>query len=633
MPSALLSKLFASDRARRNLRRIVFVYLGLVLCPIYYWPQEPIIDGTWHFAMNYGAAHHLLLGRDILWTSGPLTYLAVPQDIGSNLTQAVLFQTGLWIVLLVVLWQLVFRSGFRLRNLALFSVFIALSGAIYPVPLGLADILLVIALVLLVQFQLYEKRIPFVVALVLLGLIPFIKFVGAVIVAGVLAGLIVDRLLQRDRGAAWQVVLAVLIPGSVALAGWWLTQGTFSNLKAYVKSSLELSQGYSSAMSQNGPTTDLLAAFEAALFLVIAVAILWQHNRRMARFLTFLLALPLLMSFKHGFVRQDGHIAHFFCFVAIALGLVALLTPLIAQRVIVKFAIVTLLYAAIWQGTVARTNPRLALWGTGIGAPIRVANALWLPHLRRTLAAQTQKNFPPSLRLEPEIKAVIGDQPVASLSNSYNEAFIEGLNLVLYPVPQRYSAYTTHLDQLNADWIQSQGPRFLIFDGLAIDGRHPWLDTTAMWLEVYRWYQTRMLGQHTLLLERRSAPRFTRLESLGQSEMHFGQPLPMPAHDLLFWSMKCSLNSKGRLQALLFRIADVNVTLGQPLPETTFRVVPAVFVAPSLGDELPTDLKDFAEVFSPHAVPKDRVDSMTFAGPGISSYNPTCDVQWLRAVP
>jgi len=95
-------------------------------------------------------------------------------------------------------------------------------------------------------------------------------------------------------------------------------------------------------------------------------------------------------------------------------------------------------------------------------------------------------------------------EPVASLSIGYNNAVVDDLNLVLYPVLQRYSAYTAYLDSLNADWIRDKGPRFLIFAGISIDGRHPWTETPAMWVELYRWCNTRLLGKHNLLLERRA---------------------------------------------------------------------------------------------------------------------------------
>ncbi|HEY6971463.1 MAG TPA: hypothetical protein VJA94_19800 [Candidatus Angelobacter sp.] len=635
MSGTWLQQLVSNNSAKRRLRVLLFIYLALVLCPIHYWPIAPDGDNTWFFAMNYAASHHLVMGQDIVWTSGPLTWLAVPQDVGGNLPRALLFQAALWILLLAILWDVLFRSNFSLRNLALFAIFIVFSSARYPLALGLADILIAGALVLLLQFELRAGTTRYITALAMLGVVPAIKFVGAIVVAGIIAGLVVDRWVRRQRGAVWQALSAIAIPACVSALTWWFAVGSFRTLPAYIKGSLELSRGYSLAMSVAGPPTELIAAAETLVFLIVALIFLRSQQRSIARFLIFVLTIPVLVNIKHGFVRQDAHISHFFCFVALALGLVALVIRLTEQRTIVTFAAITLLFGAIWQDNVVRTDARAAFEGTGITTPWRVAQALWFPNLRRSLNAKSQHNFPPNLRLEPQIRDAIQQQSVASLSVSFNELFLEGVNLVLYPVPQRYSAYTPYLDQLNADWVRKKGPHFLIFDGTTIDGRHPWMDTPAMWLEVYRWYDTRMLGKRTLLLERRSTPRFRRLEYFAESQMKFGQDSHvLMTSDPLFWTMQCSLTTTAKLRALLFRVPEVTMAVHEDgQEERIFRVLPAVLVSPSLGDRVPADLKDFAEVFGAGGGHKFSVNTLTFGGPGAAAYNPGCDVEWLRPVP
>ena len=49
-----------------------------------------------------------------------------------------------------------------------------------------------------------------------------------------------------------------------------------------------------------------------------------------------------------------------------------------------------------------------------------------------------------------------------------------------------------------------------------------------MWLEVYRWYDTRLLGPRNLLLERRAEPRFTSLETIGRFRLTFPGELRLP---------------------------------------------------------------------------------------------------------
>src|SRR5262249_32793499 len=162
---------------------------------------------------------------------------------------------------------------------------------------------------------------------------------------------------------------------------------------------------------------------------------------------------------------------------------------------------------------------------------------------------EAEHSFAPEKKIEPEIRAILGDSPVASLSVMFAGAALEGLNIQIYPVVWRPGAYTPYLDGLNAAWFRERGPRFLIFDCLAIDQRRVWAETPETWLEVYRWYDTRFLGRRNILLERRSEPRFRRLERTGAFPLPLTRNLALPVSQTpVFWSVHCDLNVKGKLR-------------------------------------------------------------------------------------
>ena len=310
------------------LRWALFAYLGVILCPIRYFAPSNILDNTWLFALNYAAARHLVMGRDIVWTWGPLAYFLFPFDIGNNLAQGLAFQTALWVLLLLILWDL-FDSGFPLRNLAVFSIFVALSSPDYHQAVYPGNLLLCGALILLVHFRLRGGMIRYVTALVMMGLIPLIQVVGAMVVVGVVAGLIVDRILQERRTALLEVTLALIVPTVVAVVGCRLALGSVQAIAAYVRTSLEFAGNYSVVMSIAGPRKQLVAGLEAVALLASAVFVLLTQDREKARFITLILAIPLVIGARHGLVRQDmAHLVQFFCFLALLLAFVTLATPL-----------------------------------------------------------------------------------------------------------------------------------------------------------------------------------------------------------------------------------------------------------------------------------------------------------------
>jgi len=626
------------------MRAVLFLYLGLIFCPISYWAPASGADPTWVFALNYAQAHHLVMGKDILFPAGPLAYLAAPMNIGNNLAKGLACQTVLWVVLLAVLWDLFFRGQFSLGNLAFFSVFVGLSGPLYhhyPNPLGGGDLLFVGALILLVHFRLRGGSSRYVAGLTMLGLVPLIKFVGVITGIAVLVGLIADRIMCKGRAAWRETALGGLLPILVAGIGYWLTLGSFRTIALYMKGSLELSKGYNLAMATAGPNVELMAGLEAVAIFVGTVVILWIEDRRIATFFGLLLVASVFLHFKHGFVRQDTHVVYNFCFIAVTLGLISLASNPNKQRTLWSLIAAALLLATLWQDYVFPKDqiPSVSA-ATGIGVPSLVWGAVRFKHLQQTLDQQAEQNFSSSdQRLEPEIEAIIQHEPVASLSVSYSEAAVEGLNLVLYPVLQRYSAYTPYLDNLNADWLRNKGPRFLILDEkMAMDSRHPWTETPAMWAEAYRWYDTRNLAKHTLLLERRKGPRFTRFELVGRSRLRFGAKLLIPAFQQpIFWTMKCSLTAAGQLQSLLFRVVDVTMMVEEyaygKWARGEFRILPEVLETPSLGNFLPSNLSQFAAVFDSTEGPSFYVDRLSFGGPGSDAYAPECEVALLRSVP
>src|SRR5579872_5539061 len=153
-------------------RSLLLVFTIFIACPIRYWAINSDVDDTWAYALNYAAAHGLAIGRDVVWTTGPLGYLAFPEDIGNNLAHGLLFQSVVWLVLIAILVDLFFRARFALRNLALFTLFLALSAPLYWFNyMGVENLLLMGVLVLLVIERMRGGWPRYVVALALIGVI------------------------------------------------------------------------------------------------------------------------------------------------------------------------------------------------------------------------------------------------------------------------------------------------------------------------------------------------------------------------------------------------------------------------------------------------------------------------------
>jgi hypothetical protein len=609
------------------LRSLLLVYAVLVACPIRFWPLIPTGDNTWVFALNQAAAS----GQGTVWTMGPLGYLTFPQDIGHNLAWGLAFQTALWGALIAVFADLYLRSGIAMRNLAVFSALLGMAAPMFWFNYtGVENLLIAAVLLLLILERRHGGGVRYVAALVLSGVAPMIKLNSAAVAAGAVAGFLVDRGLRKGWSKVWRpAAAAVAIPLAAAGACCWFILRSWSGVAALVRSSVDLISGYSTAMSYPPAPYDwdqYLARIVAGAMVVIVagmIALVARKDPRTGLFLALLAALPLAASFKHGFVRQDNHILNFFCFAMLVLGLVALESHFegVHRWIMAGVLLASLL---IWAAySVPPDVPENLTASAGVRPLMRIWHVV-RGDVRQHLAKATAREFDPEDHVEPELRTIIGHQPVASLSLIYNSAPLDGLDLRLYPVVQRYGAFTPYLDELNAAWIREHGPRFLLFDGSAIDDRQPWAETPAMWAEIYRWYDKRRLAEDDLLLERRARPRFLKLVPAGRFEASLTGTVTIPA--ARFWSLRCGLNTAGRIAKLIYRVPEVMMTVRG----TAYHIIPEVLTSPVIGGGLPATLEEFAAVFDPVAVRKAEPESFTFGGPGRKDYLPGCEVELWR---
>lgn len=613
------------------LRSFLFFYVLLVACPIRYWPLESGDDPTWRFALNYAHA----AGIETIYTSGPLGYLMFPQHVGGNLAQALLFQAALWLTIAAIFADVFFRAGFRVRNLALFSFCFGLGAPIFWYnSFGVENLMLAGALVLIVTFHFRGAWPRYAAALALIGLLPLFNLSAALIGAGAVAGFLVERALRVGRKVILTAAMTAAALAAVAAGAFFAVMPSVPAIRHFLRGSFEIIAGYTAAMSKPGPFWEFALALEVTGVLATVLWIYSFHSQCEARFYALFLAIPLLVSFKHGFVRQDTHTIDFFCFVALGLALVSLTISLSGKSAVRVLPPVILFFIMCQPVVHPFDMPEVVLQATGVQAARNAWGALRYDRMKQRLDSSVAA-FPEDSRIEPELLSLIGDSPVASLSKSYTNLAAARRNLTLYPVIERYTAFTPYLDGLNAAWICDKGPRFLVFDGRSIDGRDAWAETPAMWLEIYRWYDTRLLGSRNLLLERRVRPRFKSLETIGRFRLAFPWDLRLPpSRGDVFWTMRCGYSTTGQILKLLLRDPSAFISVREKSGAIrSTRVIPEMLVSPVLGNYLPGNLAQWADLFQASSDRGYSVSQIQFEDFGSVAYAPTCEAELLRPLP
>lgn len=260
------------------------------------------------------------------------------------------------------------------------------------------------------------------------------------------------------------------------------------SLLRYLKTSWQISSGYSSAMSIVGsPWELLLAASQISLILVILFYIVRENMRNLS--IALVMLLVLFLSFKHGFVRQDGHIMIFFTMAPFIVALcISRLFQTKSSQVkingVKKFVFALHLYTLIVLSLI--NNPSITLLENL--APTKVVNNALLffnlNNLKTNLQESSDANLS-EIKLPARVKKILGNKSVDIVPWEISLVKANNLNWKPRPIFQSYSAYTSFLDRANLR-SHLENPRdYIIYSFSSIDGRHPFFDEPETFFNIY----------------------------------------------------------------------------------------------------------------------------------------------------
>jgi hypothetical protein len=488
-------------------------------------PAGPGLDESWRIGMTLATEQGLRFGQDVVFTFGPLGF-ALQGIADPSLAVATATVNAL------------------LAAVAAVGVWTALNGRASPVVRALGAAAIVVfttnvtpdyaATVGVVALLVRAVRYPRAAVLVGLG-------VGVVALIGLLSKYTLGLDALAAGTAVW-LVAAIRGPrrrrrGALAgaAAGYGITviglAAAFgfspSALGAYVRGAVAISNGYSAGMALPGPGAQLAAALVvAAAVLALAVVAARAGKPEQAA----LAAVVTFLAWKHGFVRQDGHVVYYF-------GTVAAVAPLLAgvlrsgPGVALGTATTALALATfLWAQS--------SIFGTPVlFDPARIAHgAAYLAHPRVSEArlAQGTDTALWSDRLPPDVAARIGSATFDVIP--WETAIVRANRLRWDPLPvfQAYVAYTPLLDRLNRDALAAHGAEYELYRAVSIDDRYPFGDQPATAVELVCRYAVAMPhvetphGDPYMLLRRRAGARCDG-EPLGTVDAPaMGAPIAVP---------------------------------------------------------------------------------------------------------
>ncbi|HVT89185.1 MAG TPA: hypothetical protein VHD56_10065 [Tepidisphaeraceae bacterium] len=547
-----------------------------------HWAWKQQIDFGREFAFTYGPWGFVLQGFEpstfkyqvAAWTLFAGVFYAVNAKLARRLDSARVVGF-IWLLLMICL------LGTNVPNMQDARIFIMAWGLI------------------ILHFYLNDEgptllKASIIVAIALASLGKFSNALAGITVVGVVG---MDELIHRR--IPWTIVIYL-----AAAFLFWIAAGQhLTSLLPYIAHAMEISRGYGQGEGLFSPTEyrDVAIYFAVAIFFLIVVATAQFSSRprgvALARAgLVFIsLAIALLLNFKIGFARHDGHeMVGTTCVAALALMYSAAIWPQ-AVGYFVRAQLIALVLSCIglaWssqQRWDERDLPSHLLDNfirLGFRAPVA---ASWL-----TGQSKLEEGYASYL----EDARAFRDIPVTSgtvdvYSYAQRSIFANGLHYRPRPVMQSYLAYTSKLADLNAEFLRSpRAPDSILFEVQPIEDHYPSMEDAASWPEILTRYDLKDATYSLLLFERAKSARNYSFSEIRQSEEVMNRWITVPdAHELIWTKIVLKPRSIGFAE-LFYKPSPVYMQIRTVDGRTEqFRIIPEVasggfLLSPCVKDQM-----------------------------------------------
>lgn len=602
---------------------LVALYLVYFLLSV----QLPHVADNWtcdlggQMAFDYCAKNRYQVGIDIVHIIGPYGFLQYPHTYsGFLVAEKAVFGIFFGAMFsLLVLRACRYFSGRLAQGIWLLAV---IPTAIPADPGGAGpDVLYYLTILmaahhLLTRDRYASSRLFDLVLLTLLTLLALTKGTNLILVTLLMGALVcwhVQR--RRYRAIAWEYGAV----GAAFLVFWVLAGQHLENIPRFLLGMFSITSGYNEAMALSVPGSEYLVGLALgvwAVFFAATAVRLWFFRRFLERALLIGFEFALLfLVWKHGYIRADQHLMHFWTFVPAASVLWFIAherntwggTAAPRLGILAAGCVFVLTGCALFSGPMATAmestvRAMCCVKGERIGEDLR-----GLLHGRARFAALDEalaRNR--AVIAVPRIAATVADATVDFYGWMPGLVLLNGLNYKPRPMPVSFNVYNEGLMRVNAEFYRkdASAPSYVIAGIKAIDDRLAPQDDALALLELLRHYQYDFTddGSWLVVLKRAPGRADEPMKPLGPPQQYaWGEsiPLPDPHGDFLWCTVDIRYSLWGRLKSFLFKPRPVFINLNsQGKAFARFRFLPCAGKVGFLANPIILHNLDLLSVYS-----------------------------------
>ncbi|HCA94285.1 MAG TPA: hypothetical protein DEP38_06340 [Cyanobacteria bacterium UBA9226] len=343
---------------------------------------------------------------------------------------------------------------------------------------------------------------------------------------------------------------------------------TSTPLIDYLLGSINISFGYSSAMSLVGSPWQLgLAISQIILILIIFYFVLAEGNI-INICLNMSLIFVLFMSFKHGFVRQD---IHTLAFATVTHLIVAIYISKLKRIKAKKFAYSVFIYLFLtWllfplEPTKNYTYTSVEKF-FNLDQFYQKTSVLFNINSYREELNRASLNNLDKVKLPSSIMQILQHKTVDIFPWEVSIAGANDIKWKPRPVFQSYVAYTSFLDLINSESLENNPRDYIIYQFGSLDGRHPFTYEPATFFYIacnYRlsskmpdFFKTYALS-NLMLLEKRQSNLCSSPLTEEKLSVKWNNYLELKDQDFTLANINFNYSFWGNLYKKLFRIPPI----------------------------------------------------------------------------
>jgi len=509
------------------------------------------LDVSWVMALNYASIKNYIWGTDIVYTYGPLGWLATRNGWGISRWVFVLFDG-----FIVINFYYVFIDFLKANTDKFLSIAILICMMLV-VNQGFGTDLSWIILFFVIYWMvktLHQPKPQFMAMLILLTSLAFyIKMNTGIIVIVFLCGHLINLFICKKITGLKLLICSVCFIGLMAVSAMLLHVSIIN----YITGTLQILKGYNDVMYLDEDHRHIEHNLYILFFaqLIWFLYILWRQIKEKQYNATWYTLASILFIFllqKQSVLRNDvQHLYEFYSFAPIVLLCGS--ANIRDKKPQLKYALVISLFALFFvveQRSIDISFDKRLHGPADYVKQFRLYNSI-------TFLNQQNKRFIPQ-----RVLGAIGNQTVDVFPWDGEYAMENKLNYAPRPVFQSHMAYTSELEKINYNYFVNRAPRFLIYDYDAIDNRYPFNDENLVNLYVLKNYT--LVDTFTsnerprIVLKLKSKPQALQFSNPVKAQFNLAKAIDIKQTNFIKLNIKYNL--RGKLKAWFNKPPQVQVS-------------------------------------------------------------------------